>query len=135
MVFDDYLLFRSNLARPLGREGRVALIQHIFAAHRSSLRNEFGLCELRLFNGDRELGLGDFRLQEREEAGQPGNRLILTKDDVAQPRWELRCPDAKGQFTLAKSGSYFFIFVDVLENVSVAGSNEDLAKYLFAFRK
>lgn len=134
MVFDEHILFRlSEQSAPLEQEGRKKIAQEIFQFYLSSLKNDAGKCELQLYSGEKRLGLADFKEFERSLADQPGSRIMLTKEDVAQPSWKLICQE-NGQAKIEKEGKYFFLFVDVYENKTLQNTRDHLAYYLFSLR-
>lgn len=132
MQFDDMLLFElpKQNGKPLENQGRLELVKLILGSFFSELKNSYGSCELKLYSDSKELTLADFKESARDADGQPGTRLMLRKDDVANPRWELICPLESGDKEVVKSGDYFFIFVDVYENT---GENEKLKGHLSRF--
>lgn len=133
--FDDMFLFKPNSTDRLGNEGRLSLVKSIYRALLSSLQNEFGTCSLHLYSATKELTIEDFLYYHREEAGQPGSRLMLTYEDVTGSRWELLCSDDQGKEVVEKAGTYFFIFVDVYENIGTIPTLQDhLSKYLISLR-
>jgi hypothetical protein len=134
MQYDDMILFDLPLqtAKPLGEAGRLAVVKTILTSYFSSLRNEFGACTLSLYDGAAILTIDDFKLTARDIEGQPGTRLMLTKDDVKNPAWEMTCPTESGSYEVAKSGKYFFIFVDVHENVSITTTTTHYSQFLFS---
>lgn len=140
MQFDDMLLFTLPHTNPLGESGRTALVEEIFQAYQSSLRDMMGACTANIYSGDKLLSLKDFSKHKREEGGQPGTRLMIKSEDISSPHWELLCQDAAGKPVLAKEGNYFFIFVDVYENLALSDHKATpkyvghLAKYLFSYR-
>lgn len=137
LQYDDMILFElpSTTALPLKDEGRLTLVKQILDAYFGSLRNENGQCHLQMYDGDKTLSLKDFKIVPRDLDGQPGSRMILTKDDVLNPRWELLCPvNQEGSLGVFKSGNYFFVFADVHENVSIKTTTTHYAQFLFSFR-
>jgi hypothetical protein len=134
MVFYDMILFESPLTLPLEEEGRLQLIDTLFESYKRSLKNHWGTCELKIQSNARDLSLADFHIVSRTEGGQPGTRRMLTKDDVEAPSWQVLCPTSDGQMKIFKSGSYFFVFVDVYENKTLSKTKAHMAKFLFSFR-
>lgn len=132
--FGEMYLFKTNSDDLLGIQGRLALAKKVYANYMNSLRNDFGACKLEIRSGDRLLSIEDFIPSERNEAEQPGSRLMLTKDDVKSPHWKLLCADANGKEKIEKEGDYFFIFVDIYDNISPGTLQNNLGKYLFSFR-
>lgn len=132
--FDDMLLFElpKNAEKPLGPVGRFRFAEEILLQFFSSLKNKNGPCYLRLYDGEQLLSFKDFKLISREEGGQPGTRLMLTKDDVKNPYWEMLCFSEKGPLEVVKKGQYFFIFADVYENVSITTTKTHFSKFLFS---
>lgn len=134
MQYDDMILFDlpAQTVKPLGDSGRLAVVKTILSSYFNNLRNEFGACSLSLYDGAKVLTIDDFKLSARNIEGQPGTRLMLTKDDVADPAWEMTCPTESGAQSVAKSGNYFFIFVDVYENVSISTTTTHYSQFLFS---
>jgi hypothetical protein len=134
MQYDDMILFDlpAQTAKPLGEIGRLSVVKTILASYLNSLRNEFGVCTMELYDGKKILTIEDFKLSARDIEGQPGTRLMLTKDDVADPAWRMTCPTGSGSYEVAKSGNYFFMFVDVHENVSIATTTTHYSQFLFS---
>lgn len=135
LVFDDMVLFETTQPSPLEESGRLVLIEQIFNLYMANLKAYNGQCELQMYSGEQRLSLNDFLVLQRTEGGQPGTRRQLTKDDVANPSWKLLCPNKDGQPYVLKSGKYFFVFIDVYENKTLASTKTHLAKYMFSFRK
>lgn len=137
LQYDDMILFDLPIAitLPLEDEGQLRIVKRILNAYFDSLRSEFGPCKLKMFDGEIELSLEDFKVTQRNLDGQPGSRMMLTKDDVAIPHWELKCPvNQEGDLEVVKSGHYFFVFADVHENVSIKTTTTHYAQFLFSFR-
>ena len=134
MHYDDMILFDlpAQTVTPLGEAGRLAVVKTILTAYFNNLSNEFGACSLTLFDGTKALTMDDFKLSARNIEGQPGTRLMLTKDDVKNPAWEMSCPTESGAHEVTKSGEYFFIFVDVYENISIATTTTHYSQFLFS---
>ncbi len=132
--FDDMLLFSTSLPLPLGETGRLELIGEIYKSYLTSLKSEHGVCELKIFSDKTQLSINDFIKSDREEGGQPGTRLSLTKDDIKNPSWELWCTDKDQKMVLTKQGSYIFVFIDVYENIGTTGLIDHLTQFLLAFR-
>ena len=134
MQYDDMILFDLPLqtTKPLGEAGRLTVVKTILSSYFGSLRNEFGVCTLSLYDGVTALTIDDFKLSARDIEGQPGTRLMLTKDDVKNPFWEMMCPTESGSRYVAKSGKYFFIFADVHENVSISTTTTHYSQFLFS---
>lgn len=134
LQYDDMILFDlpPETPKPLGESGRLAVVKTILSSYFSHLRNEFGSCTLSLYDGTQTLTIDDFKKFPRDIEGQPGTRLILTKDDVKNPSWEMTCPTESGASYVAKSGKYFFIFVDVHENVSISTTTTHYSQFLFS---
>lgn len=132
--FDDMLLFElpKKSGTPLDERGRLGLVEQILGQFFESLKNNYGACYLRLYEGSQLLSLRDFKKSARDAGGQPGTRLMLTKDDVKDPSWEMVCPSQKGPLQVAKKGKYFFIFADVHENVSLTTTKTHFAQFLFS---
>lgn len=136
--FYDMFLFETG-TKPLGETGRLDLVKSIYASFQKSLKNEFGRCEMKITAGTkanptpRTLTIDDFIFYVREEGGQPGSRLMLTKDDVTAPQWELVCPNGAGGTLVEKSGNYFFVFIDVYENLGTGNLRGHLSQVLFSF--
>jgi hypothetical protein len=134
MQYDDMILFDlpPQTPKPLGDTGRLTLVKTILSSYFNNLRNEFGACSLSLYDGTNVLTIDDFKLSARDIEGQPGTRLMLTKDDVKNPAWEMTCPTESGAQSVAKSGKYFFIFVDVHENMSISTTTAHYSQFLFS---
>jgi hypothetical protein len=134
MQYDDMILFDlpPHTAKPLGESGRLTVVRTILSSYFSHLRNEFGTCTLSLYDGSQKLTIDNFQRFSRDIEGQPGTRLMLTKDDVKDPSWEMTCPTASGASSVAKSGKYFFIFVDVHENLSISTTTTHYSQFLFS---
>lgn len=132
MQFDDMLLFSYD--SPMGEAGRVAIIRDIYQSYKQSLRNEYGACTVSLFSGSKELTIADFKQESREAEGQPGTRLIIKSEDISEPRWQLQCPSATGELVVSKTDDYFFIFIDVYENIGTMNLKNHLSKFLFSYR-
>lgn len=135
MQFNDQVAFQ--LAAQNGRlleKGRLELIDKIAAAHAASLKDVFGACELKMFSGEKRLMIEDFKVSARNSEGVEGTRRMLRSDkDVESPRWELVCKDAAGNEMVEKSGTYFFVFIDVYENLEAANAKGHYAQFLWSF--
>lgn len=134
MVFDDILLIETQKSLPLEEKGRLEILESIFQSYKSSLKSPYGSCDLKLLSGEKEISFEVFQILAREEGGQPGTRRMLTKDDVSQPNWQVFCSNSSGEKILFKSGTYFFVFVDIYENKTLQNTSAHLAKFLFSFR-
>ena len=135
MQYDDMILFNlpNQDGTSLGESGRLALVKNLLAVYFKSLKNEHGSCDLSLYEGTQLLKLENFKLIARTIDGNPGTRLMLTKDDVKNPSWKMLCPNENGIFNVAKSGNYFFIFADVHENVTISTTTTHFSQFLFSF--
>lgn len=135
MAFDDWLLFAYE--KPMGESGRLQIVKEIYQSYRSSLKNEFGFCDIQLWSADKQLQVEDFQIVQREEAGQPGTRITIQSENVVDPSWKLVCTSPFDESKkVVKQGKYFFIFVDVYENIgTAAGLDNHLSKYLFSHRQ
>jgi hypothetical protein len=134
--FNDMFTFslpgRENI--PLGEKGRVELVENTIKKFKASLTNGVGTCELKIYSDGKELFLKDFIKYNRTEEGQPGTRLTLNDHEVKNQSWELICPTIKkGETYVAKKGTYFYIFVDVYENVGTKNLSGHFSKFLFSF--
>lgn len=114
---------------------RVLTLQSIFKSMLTSLQDEYGACELKMFARDRVLSAADFVTQARVVEEQAGTRIILRSEEQTEPRWNLECPDEDGLKVVTKSGEYFMVFIDVYENQDPArlGTKSHLMSYLFSF--
>lgn len=133
MAFDDMILF--TYALPMGEEGRLKIAREIYQTYLSSLKNSVGACSYKIFDGEKQLNVTDFQIGVREAEGQPGSRIILKSEDLKTPSWKLECPNENGQSVVAKSGNYFFLFVDVYENIGTSNLQGHLTQFLFSSRK
>ncbi len=136
MYFDDMLLFEMPHQKgiPLEKAGRLKWVKEIYIQYFASLKNEYGACSLRLYSGKELLSLNDFIPTERDVNGQPGSRLMLTKDDIQNPSWELACPSATGAMEVSKKGKYFFMFVDIYENKNLTQTQTHFSQFLFSLQ-
>ncbi len=134
MYFNDSFLFQVAEAKknPLEDEGRLAIVQKIVSLFFSELKNKHGSCELKLYSDQKRLMLADFKQFARKAEDLPGTRLMLTRDDVKNPSWELECPNAKNEKEISKSGNYFFLFVDVYQNKAEKRFKGHVAELLFS---
>ncbi len=135
MVYDDYILLASRQASPLGEQGRLSALEVIYNSYINNIRNDNGLCRLDLRVGDKVLGFSDLKVVARSEQGLTGTRVALSKDEVPEAKWRLHCPDQNGEMKLTKSGSYFFIFVDIYDPAPGMNVPGNFAKFLFSFRQ
>lgn len=135
IYFNDMLLFSlpGKEKIPLQAAGRLKLVKNIYAQLFSHMNGYFGACELNLYDGNKKLSIDDFKFYAREEEGQPGSRLMLTTTDIPKSRWEVVCPLKEGGTYVTKSGNYFFLFVDVYENIGTSANLKDhFAQFLFS---
>lgn len=134
IYFYDMMTFITPVTSLLGNDGRKSLVTRMYNAILSSLKNEFGACQLEMYSGDKKLSLNDFIKAARDAQGHPGTRLILTKDDVPSPRWLLQCPTQSGEVQVVKKGNYFFTFAEVYESNGDPKLKGNLAQYLLSFK-
>jgi hypothetical protein len=132
--FDDMILFKTKDSFLGGEPGRIILLRRFYKEFLRSLKNTFGKCKLQVFSEKKLVGVDDFKVSKRLEADLVGTRLMLTKDDVKDPHWQLLCPNEKGEMSITKSGKYFYIFIDIIENNGNVKLVDHLAKFLFALR-
>lgn len=133
MVFDDMLLIQTPIDTTTDAN-RIELIKRIYASYMNSLKNQYGSCELIIKSGDKKLTVNDLKVFERTANDQTGSRLMLTKDDVTDPRWMLICPNQAGDYTITKSGNYFFMFIDLYGNDGKTNLKGNLVQFLMSFR-
>lgn len=133
MAFDDMLLFSYD--KPMGEEGRLNIAKEIYQSYRQSLKDPMGACDIQLWNGDKQLQVTDFQIAKREAEGQPGTRIIIKSEDFKSPSWKLVCKSVLGGENVVKQGKYFFVFVDVYENIGTANLKNHLSQYLFSHRQ
>lgn len=141
MDFNDLAIFKRlapnppAVLAPMGLDGREALLKKIYGIYLKSLRSDSGACELQLSANGQPRSLEDFTFSERLEEGQPGTRLSIMSDGSFDPSWEMLCQGSDGQKHVEKSGSYFFLFIDVYDNVDASAFLRDnLAQWLMSFR-
>jgi hypothetical protein len=136
MQFNDYLNFKTRSPRALGTDGRLELVKTVLAAHRANLRNEFGLCTLNVYAGEKLLTVEDYLHKVRDKEELPGDRLYVYSAEQAGPtRWDLICPNGVGGEMVDKTGVDYYIFVDVYENTEdKAATQGHYISFLFSFR-
>lgn len=133
MNFYEGVFLDPQSSEALGREKRVEMIKKIFATYTNSLRNQNGICSLKLYKGLDELKIDDFIYEDHVLDGQKGSRLLLRSKDGEDYSWELHCPGKDGLRKLSKTGTYFFIFVDYYEMAENPSLTKDFSQYLLSF--
>ncbi len=135
MVYDDSMLVKSHTPSPLGEQGRLNALEVIYNSYQKNIRNENGLCRLEILDGERALNFSDLKVVARSIEGLIGTRVTLGKNDIPNAKWRLSCPNQQGKMEITKSGSYFFIFVDIYDPAPGMNVQGNLSKFLFSFRQ